>query len=276
MDNITTGEVSSTLARRLGGEASGDQITCPGPGHSSRDRSLSVKFNSDGSYIVHSYAGDDWLTCRDYVRDIIGGKVQPLRIMQPHETERNLHRARHLWSCREPAAGTIVETYLQARGLTSAPASIGYLQAGAYPHPAMIAAFGIADEPEPGVVDVLDVRGIHLTFLNGNGKADIDRPKIMLGPSCSFPIVIAPPNDLLGLAITEGIEDAISVHEATGLGAWAAGSASRMAALATRVPNYIECVTVFAHSDEAGQRSAYTLADALSKINIEALVEGVK
>jgi hypothetical protein len=42
------------------------------------------------------------------------------------------------------------------------------------------------------------------------------------------PIVLAPPNDLLGSSITEGIEDALTMHEATGLGTWAAGSAARL------------------------------------------------
>jgi hypothetical protein len=169
-------------------------------------------------------------------------------------------------------------SYIRARGCSFLPENIGYLEAGAYHHPAMIAAFGIPDEPEPGAMVLTEPHGIHLTFLkaDGSGKADTDRPKIMLGPSCSFPIVIAQPNDLLGLAITEGIEDAISVHEATGLGAWAAGSASRMAALATRVPGYIEAVTIFAHSDKAGQQGAYALADALSKLRVEVLVEGLR
>ena len=175
-------------------------------------------------------------------------------------------------------AGTVVETYLKARGCSLLPSSIGYLEPGAYPHPAMIAAFGIPDEPEPGAISLANPLGVHLTFLDfdGSGKADIDRPKIMMGPSCSFPIVVAQPNDLLGLAITEGIEDAISVHEATGLGAWAAGSANRMAALATRVPGYIETVTVLAHSDKAGQLGAYGLADALISLGVEVLIEDAK
>ena len=64
-------------------------------------------------------------------------------------------------------------------------------------------------------------------------------------------------------AITEGIEDGLSVHEATGLGAWAAGSASRMPAMAEAVPNYIECVTVIADADEAGTTNAKKLSEAL-------------
>jgi hypothetical protein len=80
---------------------------------------------------------------------------------------------------------------------------------------------------------------------------------------------------LLGLAITEGIEDALSAHEATGLGAWAAGSASFMPKLAAAVPNYIECVTVFAHDDASGRRGAVALAMALTDRGIEARIEGI-
>ena len=77
------------------------------------------------------------------------------------------------------------------------------------------------------------------------------------------PIVLAPPNDVLGLAIAEGIEDALSVHEATGLGAWAAGSASRLPALADAIPSYVESVTIVADADKDGQRGAHGLAERL-------------
>jgi Toprim domain-containing protein len=269
------------IARRLGGEAFGNQVNCPGPGHSPRDRSLSVKFTGDG-FVVNSHAGDDWAACRDHVRSLLGDapSAQPMRLALPHETEKNLHRARHLWSCRHDPADTVVETYIRTRGCSAKtiPASLGYLEPSAYPWPAMIAAFGIAEEPEPGEIKIPEVRGVHLTFLkpDGSGKADIDKPKIMLGPSCGFPIVVAQPNDLLGLAITEGIEDALSVREATGFGAWAAGSASRMAALATRIPGYIDTLTIFSHSDDAGERGAYALASALSSLGVEVLMEGAR
>jgi RecA-family ATPase len=58
------------LQRTLGGEISGGQLRCPGPDHSAADRSLSVKL--DGSapdgFVVHSFADDDPIACRDYVR----------------------------------------------------------------------------------------------------------------------------------------------------------------------------------------------------------------
>jgi putative DNA primase/helicase len=59
-------------ARALGGDIVGrDQISCPGPGHSPRDRSLAVRFVADG-FIVHSHANDDWQACRDHVSARLG------------------------------------------------------------------------------------------------------------------------------------------------------------------------------------------------------------
>lgn len=70
------------------------------------------------------------------------------------------------------------------------------------------------------------------------------------------------------LAITEGIEDALSVHEATGLGVWAAGAASRLPALADAVPTWIDFVTVFADDDETGRQNARDLAARLNERGI--------
>jgi hypothetical protein len=105
---------------------------------------------------------------------------------------------------------------------------------------------------------------------DGSAKAGTHNDKIMIGKSSGSPIVLAPPNDLLGLAITEGIEDALSVHEATGLGVWAAGAAGRLPALAERVPNYIDCVTVVADGDDTGRRNAERLATALRRAGFRA------
>ncbi|MGC2410952.1 MAG: toprim domain-containing protein [Methyloceanibacter sp.] len=196
--------------------------------------------------------------------------------------DRQLNKARRLWQHREPIAGSPAEIYLRrARGCRGEfPDTISFLPAlKPEHHPALIAAFGIAGELEPGIIEINieQVRGVHLTLLkaDGSGKAGTDRDKIMLGASNGWPIVLAAPNDLLGLAITEGIEDALSVHQATGLGAWAAGSAGRMPALAERVPSYIETCTIYAHQDDAGRRGADQLADALLLRRVELRMEGI-
>jgi hypothetical protein len=128
----------------------------------------------------------------------------------------------------------------------------------------MIPAFGLVEEPDPGVIAINDgaVRGIHLTKLkmDGSGKADTEPNKIMLARSLGSPIVLAPVNDLFGLVVCEGIEDALSVHEATGLGAWAAGAASRLPELADAIPGYVEILSIPVDDDNDGRRHAAELA----------------
>jgi hypothetical protein len=180
-----------------------------------------------------------------------------------------------IWSQRQPIAGTIAETYLRAaRGYNGrVPATLGFLPARGKHGPAMIAGFGMATEPAPAELDLADhmISGVHLTRLaaDGLGKAGTETDKIMLGASLGSPIVLAPVNDIGGLAIAEGIEDALSAHEATGLGAWAAGSASRLPALAEAVPAYTEVVTLLVDSDRDGRRHATTLGATLRECGFD-------
>jgi putative DNA primase/helicase len=60
-----------SIARALGGNVFGRHVMAPGPGHSRRDRSLKVTpdTNAPDGFLVHSYAGDDWQVCKDYVRN---------------------------------------------------------------------------------------------------------------------------------------------------------------------------------------------------------------
>ncbi len=97
----------------------------------------------------------------------------------------------------------------------------------------------------------------------------MDNPKITLAPTSGLPIILAPVNDIGGLAVTEGIEDALSVHQATGMGAWAAGSANGLPALAAAVPPHVECVTIQVDDDDAGHRGASDLASRLTARGIE-------
>jgi hypothetical protein len=182
-------------------------------------------------------------------------------------TAERLAKARWLWRMRRPIEGSIAATYLRGRGYGGAlPGTLGFLPEGIEDRPAMIAAFGIPDEPSPGLLVIPDaaVRGIHLTFLAPDGSKSVVKPtKKMRGSSAGWPIVLAPPNDLLALAVTEGIEDALSAHAVMGGGAWAAGCASRMPGLVKAVPDYIEAVTVLADADTDGQHHGKLLAKQL-------------
>jgi hypothetical protein len=172
---------------------------------------------------------------------------------------------------RQPLRGAIGETYLrEARAYRGPlPPTLGFLPArGEYP-PAMIAAFGIPDEPEPDVIALPNsqIRGVHLTRLapDGHDRDRSQKAKIMIGFSKGSPLVLSPPTDGLGLIVSEGIENALSGFEATGLCAWAAGSASRLPALAAAIPNWVESLTILADNDVDGRRHAALLAREASK-----------
>ena len=138
----------------------------------------------------------------------------------------------------------------------------------------MIAAFGLATEPEPGLLEIADkaVRAVHLIRLAPDGRSRLDKITVGRG-ALGSPVVVAPVNDGLGLAIAEGIEDALSIHLATGLGSWAAGGATRMQTLVVAVPKYCECVTVIGDDNATGRKNAGELAARLRARGVEAIVK---
>jgi hypothetical protein len=183
-----------------------------------------------------------------------------------------------------------------------------------YPDPTLIAAFGLATEidvaeherrwraergmplPAPGPDDPIAntgalpvsdpqtlhiadraVVGVHLIKLLADGsdrRRDIKDAKITIGIDFVAPIVLAPVGDNLTLVIAEGIEDALSDHDLTGRGAWAAASAGRLPGLADLVPSYVGSVTILVDDNPAGRAGSAELADALHRRGIEVLMAG--
>jgi Toprim domain/CHC2 zinc finger len=220
------------------------------------------------------------------LRILIGeGSSHPKPAPQPVATKeqdeayarRQRRKAQWLWGKAEQAIGTIVEDYLRHRGYVGRiPKTIRFLPADSKYPPAMVASFGFAYELEPGLIDIHDndVEGVHVTRLlpDGSDRERGDQAKITIGVGFTAPIVLAPPNDQLGLAITEGIEKGLAIHAVAGLGVWVAGSAGRMPALADVVPDHVECVTILVDGDDAGRRHSTELARRLAARGIEVLM----
>jgi hypothetical protein len=237
----------------------------------------------------HGFAGYHCVHCGEsgYARDSHATSLDPVTLAKAradaaerdrkHKAER-LNKARWLWSQRKPVIGSFAETYLRTkRGIgCRLPATLGFLPAhGEYP-PALIAAVGMPREVDPGVIAIDDdaVRGVHMVRLlpDGSDRERHKEAKKTVGRCIGWPIVLAPPNDLLGLAIAEGIENVLVAHEATGLGTWAAGGASRLPALADMLPDWIDCVTIIADDDPDGRRHAGVLARRIEARGIETVV----
>jgi hypothetical protein len=112
-------------------------------------------------------------------------------------TKQRLDLARWLWRRRHPILGSIGELYLrEARGYGGPlPAALGFLPSRGNHPPAMIAAFGLATQPEPGRLAIADelVLGVHITRLapDGSGKAGAEDDKITIGRCVGSPIVLA-------------------------------------------------------------------------------------
>ena len=86
-------------------------------------------------------------------------------------------------------------------------------------------------------------------------------------------MAVTPINDGLGLLIAEGIENALTLGLALGLGAWAACGHTRMTALASAVPGYVEAVTIVADPEPAARASASALAERLLRRGFEVCVK---
>ena len=189
------------------------------------------------------------------------------------EWSRNM--ARRIWREAVPAAGTLAEAYLAARGLVLPdyhrddtalrfhPAAWRN-SANGPAGPAMVALMTSPEGNEPV--------GAHLTYLHpdGAGKAEGPSAKVMLGTVGVIRLVPAFEVSL-GLGLAEGIETALATMQRTGWHPiWAATSAGAIA----RFPLLagIECLTVFADSDEAGIVAARACAVRWTEAGREARI----
>jgi hypothetical protein len=231
-----------SIARALGRaeKCSGGWLaSCPlplhGKGRGDRNPSLSLGVGDNGLLLARCFGGCD-------ARDVLAEMIRRLGLYDGSVT------------------GSVAERYLrEVRGYRGMiPGTLGFLPARGDHPPALIAAYGFAAEPEPGVlaIDEKVIPAVHLIRLkyDGSGKAGV-KPKVTIGAALGFPIMLAPANDLLALAIGEGVENLLSVHAATGVGAWASGGDTFLSALVAAVPDYAELVWIVQDPDRTASNT---------------------
>jgi putative DNA primase/helicase len=247
------------VAAALRGKVAGrNKVTAPGPGHSPQDQSLLVSLDPTApeGFSVHSFAGDDWRECRDYVRRKLGlpewqpGDEQDRRVpasrikqwdadtteaeMGPRpRTEEDLARiklAQDLWNDAGEPRGTLVETYLREHRCLELTAELAGPVLRFHPRtpwrdentgktirvPAMIAAFRSIDDDE--------ITAVHRIRLDPDTADKIDRRMLGIVHRAAVKLDPTPPDDKL--VIGEGIETGMAARECKLTPVWALGSVS--------------------------------------------------
>ena len=269
-------------ARCLAGDLVAGNILCPGPGHSPTDRSLTIKLDGtapDG-FLVHSFAGDDWRACRDYVRTKLGIGKFGHKLIDHHavytksgdsqtDTIRasKLKAASRLWESANSIIGTQGEAYLSSRiGGHAIPQHV--LKGDQLRWSTQPAAQGnlMPDSAGSLVARMVDPEsrkfvGIHRTYLDHKAEK-LDRR--MLGGSGIVMLTGDPDaqcDPLTGLAVAEGIETALAALVRYD---WSPMWATLTAGNLSKFPiiECIEALTIFADHDanHAGKIAAIRCA----------------
>lgn len=267
------------IARALGGQIRGNRVVAPGPGHSRRDRSLSIRLaDATDGFVVTSFAGDPWETCRDYVAAQLGlpdDYWRRSRDLDPDEIERRAEarrraeeqerrelqrrqrQAAEIWRRTRDPRGSVVEAYLRSRGLTLADGAHETVRfAPACP-------WGL-NETVPAMVAPLrdiatgELRGVHRTALDRDGRKLGRR---MLGTAAGCAIMFDPSEGGGGFLIAgEGIETVLTARQHLGLKpAWALGSANGIASLPL-VENVHTLVVLGENDANGASRTAFDRA----------------
>lgn len=259
---------AETIVRALGAaRRTGNTWMVCCPAHSDGTPSLAIREGRDGKVLLKCHAGCTQWQVIGALKSrgiwMAGDGVQTFaasrRVAAVEEHRRgDVHRtafAMRIWDECIPAKGTLVEAYLQARGLDiPPPASLRFHPGLKHPSGAVLPAM-VAHVTRG--IDATPI-GIHRTFLarDASGKAPVVPQKMMLGP-CRGGVVRLGEVDGR-LLVGEGIETCLSVMQAKRTAAWAALSTSGLRSL--DLPIAVVEVVVLADGDVPGEAAAHACA----------------
>jgi Family of unknown function (DUF5906)/Toprim domain len=200
----------------------------------------------------------------------INGKSNGHASAKRSSSDDHLAAAAFALSHSVPAAGTLVETYFAARGLTLPqtedlkfngnltywPGNIG--------KPALVAVVRRPDGTPTG--------GIHRIYLKDDGSWHV--AKRMLGPCNGGVVMLAPIGADGTLGIAEGIESATAAMQLTGVPCWSGLSAGNMRKMgaALALVKGLRRLIVFADIGPDGEGSAAQLRATVAAAGIQAEV----
>jgi putative DNA primase/helicase len=238
------------IAVALGGNVTAGQVVAPGPNHSKRDRSLTVKLSptAPDGFVIHSHSGDDWRECKDHVRSRLGMTRDEREVIAPAPAEpiastTTTADAMAVWDASVDPRGTVAERYLASRALTLGDDLAGSVLRWSARIGALVALFRNVATGEPQAVSRI--------FLDREGRK-LNRK--FLGPVGGAAVMLDDFDAVLsGLHICEGVETGIAARQLGLRPTWALGSTSNIASFP--VLDGIECLTILAEYDDASKKA---------------------
>lgn len=277
-------DVLRDIVRRLkAGEvyANGTAAVVPGPGHSSHDRSLSLRLTSSGRVLFYSHADDDFRECLRHLgldgeRARRADPRELAEMRREAERERRAQRARDQAFCQEIWAGTVplegspAETYLWSRKLLSEDCGdLRFHPSAPRAKPRPPGDDRPTPDPLPAMVAVVRDRdgasqALHATYLkpDGSGKALGNKSRLMFGPMRGGTVHLTPPGATLALG--EGLETCLAYRALKGLPVWAALTTSQYATF--QLPRGVRRLVIAADGDKGGLAAAQLLAERMSRL----------
>lgn len=272
------------IVRACGGDlyAGGRRANIPAPGHSAKDRSISLCW-LDGRVIAHSFGGADWREALDRLRDL-GLIDQENRLRgaaavatRPPAAEPSTRQrqaaARAIWDFGRAVPGTLAEAYLRGRQVRRPlPGPSALRHHGAVP----IAVYDGGRITKPallaGVVDVSGLlTGVEITYLDPGGRRArwprLSRKTVGCLPGGSAVRLDEAAPELL---VAEGVATALSASEQLELPAWALLSTCNLRAWSP--PPGARRVVIAADRGADGEAAAHALAARLRQAGVVARV----
>ncbi len=264
-----------TVAHRLNGEVSSGQVLFPAPGPSPRDRSACLRFDREApdGFVIHSFAGDDPLPIRDFVRERLRLPLNsrettrqrsPFEFGEVPEDTARTAQALTIWSEARNPHGTPVETYLWNRGLELPEEAAGEVIRFHRACPFGKGHKGMAMVCLVRNINTDEPQGIHRTAVSREGlKSEIEgKSRMALGPMAGGAIKLTPDENVtLCLGIGEGIERALSLRRRPDFGSspvWSLISASGVQDFP--ILSGIESLFIAVDHDPAGQMATRRVA----------------
>ncbi len=273
--SMTASEIAWAAKGKRAG--AGWLIRCPAPGHVDRHPSCSVADGPNGP-VFNCHALCDWRDVRQGAEAL--GWIQPFK-RQPrrslnnrliaratataarHQYEaeirvdekRRIAKAQGIWNNANDDHDRIGRYFTDGRSIQIVPPIFRFNPAVWHPYekcqiPAIVAQIRntLSDH----------YQGVHCIFLNktGDGKADIERPKLSFGVLIGGAVRLAPADDRL--ALCEGIESGLSYMQLSGCPTWSTLGTAGMKPI--NVPSHIQNVVIAADNDPPGLVAARAAA----------------